>query len=57
MIDHTGISVSNFDRSKEFYIAALLPLGYKLIKEFDASITVSTSFAGFGVDGFSQIFG
>jgi catechol 2,3-dioxygenase-like lactoylglutathione lyase family enzyme len=44
MIDHTGINVSNFSESKKFYIAALAPLGYELLKEFG-------HFAGFGVDG------
>jgi catechol 2,3-dioxygenase-like lactoylglutathione lyase family enzyme len=45
MIDHTGITVSNFETSKEFYIKALAPLGYQLLREFNASI------AGFEVDG------
>jgi catechol 2,3-dioxygenase-like lactoylglutathione lyase family enzyme len=45
MIDHTGITVSNFEKSKEFYIKALAPLGYQLLREFNASI------AGFEVDG------
>jgi catechol 2,3-dioxygenase-like lactoylglutathione lyase family enzyme len=50
MIDHTGINVSNFDQSKEFYIVTLAPLGYQLLKEFDAAVTGSTSIAGFGID-------
>lgn len=50
MIDHTGINVSNFEKSKKFYIKALTPLRYKLLKEFDASVTGFTSIAGFGVD-------
>jgi catechol 2,3-dioxygenase-like lactoylglutathione lyase family enzyme len=45
MIDHTGINVSNFERSKEFYTHALAPIGYQLLKEFDVSV------AGFGIDG------
>ena len=45
MIDYTGINISNFDKSKEFYIKALDPLGYQLLKEFGDSI------AGFGIDG------
>jgi catechol 2,3-dioxygenase-like lactoylglutathione lyase family enzyme len=45
MIDHTGINVSNFEKSKQFYINALAPLGYQLLTEFNASI------AGFGIDG------
>ncbi|OMQ24658.1 VOC family protein [Serratia oryzae] len=30
MIDHTGINVSQFARSKEFYSKVLAPLGYAL---------------------------
>jgi catechol 2,3-dioxygenase-like lactoylglutathione lyase family enzyme len=50
MIDHTGINVSNFARSKEFYTNALTPLGYQLLNEFDAAVA-GTSAAGFGIDG------
>ena len=42
MIDHTGVAVSNFDKSKAFYAAALAPLGYTILMEFDRA-------AGFGV--------
>jgi catechol 2,3-dioxygenase-like lactoylglutathione lyase family enzyme len=42
MIDHTGVTVSNVTRSKVFYRAALAPLGYELLLEFE-------QFAGFGV--------
>ena len=45
MIDHTSVGVSDFERSKQFYVAALAPLGYQLLKEFPGSA------AGFGVDG------
>jgi catechol 2,3-dioxygenase-like lactoylglutathione lyase family enzyme len=41
MIDHTGLGVSDLGRSKAFYAAALKPLGYALLMEFDP-------FAGFG---------
>jgi catechol 2,3-dioxygenase-like lactoylglutathione lyase family enzyme len=34
MIDHTGISVSNFEKSKKFYTEALKPIGYKLYLNF-----------------------
>ena len=51
MIDHTGINVSDFEKSKEFYTKALAPLGYQLLKEFDASVTGFISLAGFGIDG------
>ncbi|MBD2463452.1 VOC family protein [Oscillatoria sp. FACHB-1407] len=51
MIDHTGINVSNFERSKEFYTQSLAPLGYQLLHEFAAAGTSSVSGGGFGIDG------
>ena len=33
MLDHVGITVSDFERSKRFYEQALSPLGYGLIME------------------------
>jgi catechol 2,3-dioxygenase-like lactoylglutathione lyase family enzyme len=48
MVDHTGVSVSNFEKSKKFYTEALKPIGYQLLLEFPASITGSTNVAGFG---------
>jgi catechol 2,3-dioxygenase-like lactoylglutathione lyase family enzyme len=48
MIDHTGINVSAIERSRAFYAAALLPLGYRLLKDFGVA-------AGFGVtEGFGN---
>jgi catechol 2,3-dioxygenase-like lactoylglutathione lyase family enzyme len=44
VIDHIGLSVSNYDRSKQFYQAVLAPLGYGLVKEV-------AGWAGFGKDG------
>ena len=38
MIDHTGLTVSNFARAREFYTAALQPLGYGVIMEFGEAI-------------------
>jgi catechol 2,3-dioxygenase-like lactoylglutathione lyase family enzyme len=50
MIDHVGINVSNFEKSKVFYAEALAPLGYQFLSEFSASPTNSA--AGlFGVEG------
>jgi catechol 2,3-dioxygenase-like lactoylglutathione lyase family enzyme len=49
MIDHTGIIVSDFERSRTFYTAALDTIGYKLLLEFPSSVTGSTNVAGFGV--------
>jgi catechol 2,3-dioxygenase-like lactoylglutathione lyase family enzyme len=42
VLDHIGVPVSDFERSKRFYVAALSPLGYELIME------PSVSAAGFG---------
>jgi catechol 2,3-dioxygenase-like lactoylglutathione lyase family enzyme len=44
MLDHIGIDVSDLERSKAFYQAALEPLGYDIRKETDKGI-------GFGVVG------
>lgn len=48
MIDHTGITVSDFEKSKTFYQQALAPIGYVLIMELPASVTGHTDVAGFG---------
>lgn len=48
MIDHTGVVVSDFDKSKAFYCNALRAIGYSLIMEFPASVTGHTDVAGFG---------
>ncbi len=44
MIDHLGFGVSDYEKSKAFYKAALAPLGYVLIKEIYGN-------AGFGAEG------
>jgi catechol 2,3-dioxygenase-like lactoylglutathione lyase family enzyme len=33
VIDHTGLNVSDFQKSKAFYLRALAPLGYAVIME------------------------
>lgn len=48
MIDHTGVIVSDFDKSKAFYTQALAAIGYGLLMEFPASVTGHTDVAGFG---------
>ena len=48
MIDHIGIAVSDFARSKTFYTIALGPIGYQLLLEFPAAVTGVTDVAGFG---------
>ncbi len=48
MIDHTGVIVSDFERSKRFYRAALAAIAYELITELPASVTGHADVAGFG---------
>ena len=43
MIDHVSLKVSDFEKAKEFYKAALAPLGYQLMMEFPGH-------AGFGAE-------
>ena len=51
MLDHIGVAVSNTARSKEFYKAALAPLGITLLAEFGGDVTESGGSAcGFGKD-------
>jgi catechol 2,3-dioxygenase-like lactoylglutathione lyase family enzyme len=45
MIDHVSLEVSDYERSKSFYIGALEPLGYQLVMEFDGNV------AGFAPQG------
>ncbi len=48
MIDHTGVSVSDFAASKAFYTAALGAIGYAKLAEFGPEVTGSVAVAGFG---------
>jgi catechol 2,3-dioxygenase-like lactoylglutathione lyase family enzyme len=50
MIDHIGFPVSNYERAKAFYLAALAPLGYVLIMEVRQSENDAPA-AGFGING------
>jgi catechol 2,3-dioxygenase-like lactoylglutathione lyase family enzyme len=45
MIDHVSLEVRDYRRSKDFYLAALTPLGYELMTEFEGRV------GGFGRDG------
>jgi predicted lactoylglutathione lyase len=36
MIDHISLHVSDYAKSRSFYLAALAPLGYSMIMEFPA---------------------
>ncbi len=49
MLDHIGIAVADFERSKAFYEAALNPLGLSLVMEVTAAETGADAHAGFGV--------
>ncbi|WP_218509770.1 VOC family protein [Variovorax sp. dw_308] len=49
MIDHTGLGVSDFARSKAFYTQALAPIGYALLMEVPAALSGHGDNAGFGV--------
>lgn len=52
MLDHVGFPVSDYARSKAFYLAALAPLGYGLVMELTPEkIGGSVSHAGFGPEG------
>lgn len=51
MLDHIGISVADFERSKRFYLAALAPLGIGIVMEVTAEQTGGTAHAGFGEPG------
>lgn len=48
MIDHTGIAVTDYEKSKAFYTRALAPLGYRLLMEVSAELTGNHDTAGFG---------
>jgi catechol 2,3-dioxygenase-like lactoylglutathione lyase family enzyme len=43
MLDHIGLQVQSYTRSKQFYAQALRPLGYELVMEFENT-------GGFGKD-------
>ena len=38
MFDHLALSVSDYEKSKEFYTKVLAPLGYSLVMEFDDKV-------------------
>jgi catechol 2,3-dioxygenase-like lactoylglutathione lyase family enzyme len=50
MIDHVGFAVSDYERAKAFYTAALAPLGYVLVKEMQQDQNDCPA-AGFGANG------
>lgn len=50
-LDHIGLSVSDYVRSKAFYLAALKPLGGGLVMEFPAGTIDAAAAGGFGPEG------
>lgn len=50
MIDHSGLSVADFERSKEFYIKALAPLEASLLHTVPEEHTSGAKVIGFGRD-------
>ena len=51
MIDHVGFPVSDYERSKAFYLKALAPLDYSLVMEVTQEQHGHDPAAGFGADG------
>jgi len=51
MLDHIGYSVTDIDKSKRFYAAALAPLSVSLIMEVTAEQTGKDAHVGFGEEG------
>ena len=51
MIDHIGFPVSDYARSKAFYLKALAPLDYQLVMEVTQEQTGHDPAAGFGANG------
>lgn len=49
MIDHTGIQVSDPQRARRFYEAALAPLGYTVLREIPTQFTGGKVVIGMGV--------
>jgi catechol 2,3-dioxygenase-like lactoylglutathione lyase family enzyme len=54
MLDHVGIPVADYARSKAFYAKALAPLGDGLVMEVSPENTGGTVQAGFGPPGRPQ---
>jgi catechol 2,3-dioxygenase-like lactoylglutathione lyase family enzyme len=48
MFDHVGFNVSDFARSKAFYLAALKPLGMELMREADNFAVIGNASGGSG---------
>ncbi len=40
MIDHIGFGVSDYERSKDFFVKALAPLGFSIVMEGDGGVGI-----------------
>jgi len=49
MIDHTGLEVSNPEKSRDFYLKALACINYEVIAEIPKKYTGGAVVLGFGV--------
>lgn len=49
MLDHTGVSVSDPKKSRQFYERALAPLGYRMLMEVPPQFTGGIAVLGLGV--------
>ena len=54
MLDHVGIPVSDYERSKAFYSKVFKPLGYELVYEVSSKETGGEPSAGFGANNRPQ---
>ena len=51
MLDHIGFDVTNFAKSKKFYLQALKPLGIDIIMDVTAEQSGTTDYCGMGKEG------
>jgi predicted lactoylglutathione lyase len=51
MLDHIGLTVTNFENSKQFYKSALSAINYKILMEYTFDQTGTSNFVGFGNGG------
>jgi len=51
MLDHIGLTVSDFEKSRVFYLAALAPLGVDVVMEVTPEESGGGHHAGFGSQG------
>jgi catechol 2,3-dioxygenase-like lactoylglutathione lyase family enzyme len=51
MLDHIGFAVSDMERARQFYEAALTPLGLSVLMEVSPEETGGDAHAGFGDGG------